>query len=177
VTQPWRYLIALGSNLPHPRHGPPARVLHAALAALETCALPVIAAAPIVSSVPFGPSRRRYANGAALIETALAPPALLARLQAIEAAFGRNRRGQRWRARTLDLDIVLWSGGAWRTPQLAIPHPEYRRRTFVTGPATQIAPDWRDPVDGLCVKHTHARLTRRARLPKAPRPHTRAPGP
>jgi 2-amino-4-hydroxy-6-hydroxymethyldihydropteridine diphosphokinase len=171
------YLIALGSNVPHPRHGPPPRVLHAALAALETCALPVIAAAPIIASAPLGPSRRRYANTAALIETALAPLALLDRLQAIEAAFGRNRQGQRWRARTLDLDVVLWSGGVHRCKRLTIPHAQYATRAFVLAPAVRIAPDWRDPKTCLCVKHAHARLTRRPGVPKAPKPHTRAPGP
>ena len=166
-----RYLIALGSNVPHPRHGPPPRVLHAALAALETCALPVIAAAPIIASAPLGPSRRRYANTAALIETSLAPIALLDRLQAIEAAFGRYRRGQRWRARTLDLDIILWNGGAYHAKRLTIPHPEYPVRTFVLAPAARIAANWRDPKTCICVKHTHARLTRRSRMPKAPTPH------
>ena len=173
----WRYLIALGSNVPHPRHGQPPLVLRAALTALEMCGLSVIAAAPIITSAPLGPSRRRYANTAALIETRLPPLALLDRLQAIETGFGRNRRGQRWRARTLDLDIVLWTGGTCRTPRLSIPHPQYACRAFVLGPATRIAPDWRDPVTCLCVKHTDARLTRRARLPKAPTPSTRVSGP
>ena len=171
MTPAFRYLIALGSNMAHPRHGPPPRVLRAALAALDADGLRVMAAAPIIASAPLGPSRRRYANGAAVIETSLAPLALLDRLQAIETAFGRNRRGQRWGARTLDLDVVLWTGGAWHDHRLSIPHPEYRSRMFVLAPAARIAADWRDPETGLCVKHTHARLTRRAHLPKAPQPH------
>ncbi len=166
-----RYLIALGSNMAHPRHGPPPAVLRAALVALATSDLRVIASAPIIASAPVGPSLRRYANGAAVIETVRPPLALLDQLQAIEAAFGRNRRGQRWRARTLDLDIVLWDGGAFCDARLTVPHREYRNRTFVLGPAARIARDWRDPLTCLCVKHAHARLTRRARLPKAPPPH------
>ena len=165
------YLIALGSNMPHPHHGRPAHVVRAALIALDLCTLPVIAAAPIMASAPVGPSRRRYANCAALIETTLCPDALLDRLHAIEASFGRNRLGQRWRARTLDLDLILWSGGIHRTRRLTIPHPAYAGRDFVLGPALRIAPHWRDPKTCLCVKHAHARLTRRARLPKAPPPH------
>ena len=174
---PARYLMALGSNVPHPRHGPPPRALRAALAAMTAAGLTVIAASPIIASAPVGPSRRRYANGAALVESPLSPPALLALLQGIEAAFGRNRRGQRWCARTLDLDIVLWSGGIWRTRTLTIPHPRYRIRDFVLGPAAQIAPGWRDPETGLTLAHQRARLTRRARLPKAPVHSATAPGP
>ncbi len=177
MTAHWQYLIALGSNVGHPYHGPPPAVVRAALVALETCHLPVILAGPIIASAPLGPSRRRYANGAAVIETPLLPEALLDRLQQIENAFGRNRRGQRWRARTLDLDIVLWSGGAHRTTRLAIPHRAYRDRAFVLGPSAQIAANWRDPETSLCVKHHHARLTRRARLPKAPPPRSNVPGP
>jgi 2-amino-4-hydroxy-6-hydroxymethyldihydropteridine diphosphokinase len=170
VSAPWRYLIALGSNIGHPRHGPPPAVLRAALRALAGQGIDLIAAAPVIASAPLGPSRRRYANGAAVIETTLAPLPLLDRLQAIETAFGRVRRGQRWGARTLDLDVVLWSGGAWHSSRLAIPHPHYRVRTFVLGPALRVARDWRDPDTGLCIKHAHARLTRRAAAPKAPAP-------
>ena len=163
------YLVALGSNQPHPRHGPPRKVLIAALAALEGEGLSVRASAPIRSSAPLGPSLRTYANGAALIETALEPPELLALLQQIEDRFGRNRRGQRWRARVLDIDIVLWSGGAWSDPHLTIPHPLFRERHFVLKPAAAICPLWRDPLSGLTLRQLAARhhraLTRPHPLP------------
>ncbi|MCW1383135.1 2-amino-4-hydroxy-6-hydroxymethyldihydropteridine diphosphokinase [Novosphingobium sp. KCTC 2891] len=158
---PERYLIALGSNVRHARHGAPAAVLRAAVAAMQDAGLAVRAFSPVIASAPLGPSRRRYANAAALVETPLAPRALLARLHAVEQAFGRVRRGARWGARTLDLDIVLWSGGKWRDKALVIPHREYRARHFVLVPAARIAADWRDPHTGLAVKHQAARLTRR----------------
>lgn len=170
-----RYLIALGSNIAHPRHGPPPRVLRAAVAALVEQGWDVLAVAPVITTAPLGPSRRRYANGAALIETTLEPRALLARLHAIEATFGRSRRCQRWSARRLDLDIVLWSGGRWRDAHLTIPHAAYRQRDFVLIPAVHIAPDWRDPETGLALKHHLARLTRRATAPNAPQPEAWGP--
>ena len=43
------------------------------------------ARSPLFSSAPLGPSRRRYANAAVVLRTALEPPALLARLKAIAA--------------------------------------------------------------------------------------------
>lgn len=88
---------------------------------------------------------------AAIVETDEAPGALLARLKAIEAAFGR-RRGQCWGARVIDLDIILWSGGAWASPGLTIPHPAFRGRDFVLRPLAQIAPGWRDPVSGRTIR-------------------------
>lgn len=127
---------------------------------IEAAGLRIIAAAPIVTSAPLGPSRRHYANGAVLVESTPAPDALLDILQGLERAFGRRRRGARWQARVLDLDIVLWSGGAWSTPHLTIPHPAFRSRRFVVGPAARIAPRWRDRVTGLTLRHLATRLDR-----------------
>ena len=126
----------------------------------------VIAQAPVIASEPLGPSMRRYANGAALIETDLAPHALLGLLKRVERDFGRRQRGQRWSARVLDLDIVLWSGGRFEAPDLTIPHAEFRKRDFVLGPAAVIAGGWRDPVSGRTVRQLHACLTRLAQLPR-----------
>lgn len=161
-----RYLIALGSNRWHHRHGAPRSILAAAGAALRGAGLTILAEAPVVSSAPVGPSLRTYANGAVVVETRLAPPDLLAVLQRIEAAFGRTRRARRWSARVLDLDVVLWSGGCWADPQLIIPHLHFRERDFVLGPARQIGPDWRDPLTGLTLRQLHARLTAPRPIPK-----------
>ena len=161
-----RYLVALGSNQRHHRFGSPERVLLAALLALDQHGLTVKRAGPVVRSLPLGPSRRRYANGAALVETRLEPAAMLARVKAIEAQFGRRRGGQRWTARVLDLDLILWGGGAFASRDLTIPHLQFRERSFVLGPARRIAGDWRDPISGLMLKHLHARLTRRRPAPR-----------
>ena len=116
------------------------------------------AVAPFISSRPLGPSQREYVNGAALVASPLTPHAMLAMLHGIEMLHGRERRGARWRARTLDLDIILWSGGCVADAQLTIPHPQFRARDFVLGPAAQVAPGWRDPVTGLTLRQLYARL-------------------
>jgi 2-amino-4-hydroxy-6-hydroxymethyldihydropteridine diphosphokinase len=164
-----RYLIALGSNVPHHRHGRPELVLRAALKVLTADGIVIERASPILRSAPLGPSRRRYANAAAVIRTGLLPDALLANLQQIEDNFGRRRRGQRWSARVLDLDIVLWSGDAWAEPDLTIPHPEFRGRGFVLVPAAAIAPHWRDPLSHLTIRHLVARLTSARPAPRGAR--------
>ncbi len=161
----YRYLIALGSNQRHPRLGDPRRVLEAAMDVLSGQGLKLIAASPVVTSAPVGPSLRRYANGAALVESALEPEEMLAHLQAIEARMGRKRMGQPWRARVLDLDLVLWSGGAFASANLTIPHVQFRCRAFVLAPTAAIAPRWRDPITHLTLHHLHSRLTRPRPLP------------
>ncbi|WP_379548210.1 2-amino-4-hydroxy-6-hydroxymethyldihydropteridine diphosphokinase [Qipengyuania sp. DSG2-2] len=153
-----QYIIATGSNQRHPRHGSPAAVLAAVPAALNACNVEVLAKAPIIASAPVGPSRRTYANGALLVEAALEPLLMLRCLQEIERVFGRVRRGQPWQARTLDLDIVVWSGGISYGPELTIPHPRFRERGFVLGPVAAIAPSWRDPLSGLSMRQLLARL-------------------
>lgn len=125
----------------------------------------VTARSSIAQTPPLGPARRRFANAALVLETEFAPPSLLAALKRMEREFGR-RGAQRWADRVLDLDIILWSGGVWRSPGLAIPHGEYARRAFVLGPASAIAPDWRDPASGLALAHSNARLTRARPLPR-----------
>lgn len=153
------YAIGLGSNRRHARFGDPRQVLMAALAALENDDIEAVDASPIIASAPLGPSRRRYANAVALVASPLAPPEVLERLQEIEAVFGR-RTGQRWSARTLDLDILLWSGGVWSDSALTIPHPMMEKRDFVLGPLRAVAPDWRHPLTARTVRQLAARLVR-----------------
>ncbi|WP_137871244.1 2-amino-4-hydroxy-6-hydroxymethyldihydropteridine diphosphokinase [Sphingopyxis sp. 2PD] len=153
------YAIGLGSNRRHGRFGDPRAVLMAALAALESDDIEAVDASPIIASDPIGPSRRRYANAVALVASTLTPPQMLARLHAIEAAFGR-RVGQRWSARTLDLDILLWSGGVWSDGALTIPHPAIDQRAFVLGPLRAIVPNWQHPLHRHSVRQLAARLGR-----------------
>ena len=149
------YAIALGSNR-RGRHGSPAETVRAAAAAIGAGRMSRVRLTPAL-----GPAGRGFANAVALVESALDPPALLADLKRVERDFGR-RGGRRWGPRVLDLDIVLWSGGAWGGGSLIVPHPEFRRRRFVLEPLTEIAPDWRDPISGFTVRQLLFRLGRRS---------------
>jgi 2-amino-4-hydroxy-6-hydroxymethyldihydropteridine diphosphokinase len=165
------YLIGLGSNQLHPVIGKPAQIIEQAVAALEMDDIDVFAHSAVIASSAIGPSRRRYANAAAVIATLLSPPELLNRLHEIEAHFGRVRRGQAWQARTLDLDILLWSGGIWADARLAIPHAALRARNFVLTPAAMIAPDWCDPLTGLTIRQLQRRFNRPKRLDRTTAHH------
>lgn len=142
----------------HPRFGAPRQVI---LRALEELDVPVEAVSPVVATWPVGPSRRTYANAAAVVRSRMTPPEMLEHLKAIERSFGRRPGGQRWGARVLDLDIILWSGGIWASPGLGVPHAAFRNRRFVLGPAARIAPHWRDPLSGLTLRQLAARLDRK----------------
>lgn len=154
------YLVALGSNVRHHRCGDPRKVLRAAIEGLEHEGFDVEALSPVIETAPLGHSRRRYANAAALVHCNRDPDEVLHMLAAIERRFGRRSGGRPWSARVLDLDLVLWSGGAWTSENLVVPHPAFRQRAFVLAPAARIAGPWRDPLTGLTLNQLHARLTK-----------------
>ena len=163
------YAVALGSNRRHGRHGAPARVVAAAAAALNGGSIALVALSRIRSTAALGPAGRGFANAAALLETSLEPPELLAWLQALERAFGR-RGGRRWGARVLDLDIILWSEGPWESGGLVIPHPDFRERGFVLDPLAEIAPGWRDPLARVTIRQLRHRLNARRPVDRAAPP-------
>jgi len=152
------YAIAIGSNRPHGRHGRPPHVVEAAIARLDQD-FGLFDASPILLNRAHGCAGRDFANAVALVESDLDPPAMLAGLKRIEREFGR-RRGRRWGPRVLDLDIVDWSGGRWRSRPLSVPHPGAAGRDFVIGPLAVIAPGWRLE-RGLAARHLAHRLARR----------------
>ena len=152
------YAIAIGSNRPHGRHGRPPQVVEAAIAKLDE-EFGLFDAAPIILNPAHGGAGRDFANSVALVESALEPPEVLKALKALEREFGR-RRGRRWGSRVLDLDIIAWSGGKWRSRGLTVPHKGATDRSFVIGPLATIAPGWR--LDGhLTAYHFAHRLARR----------------
>jgi 2-amino-4-hydroxy-6-hydroxymethyldihydropteridine diphosphokinase len=153
---PYLYAIAIGSNRPHGRYGRPTGVVEVAIARLDQ-EFDLFDASPIILNPAHGAAGRDFANAVALVESDLEPPAMLSRLKSIEREFGR-RRGRRWGPRVLDLDVVLWSGGNFRSRRLTVPHPQLARRSFVLQPLTAIAPGWR--VGPLTIRHLAQRLAR-----------------
>lgn len=152
------YAIAIGSNRPHGRYGRPAGVVEAAITRLEA-EFGLFDASPILLNPAHGGAGRDFANAIALVESESKPDEMLRRLKSIEKMFGR-RRGRRWAPRVLDLDLVAWSGGRWRSRGLTIPHRHVEKRGFVLHPFAAVAPTWRLR-GALTVHHLAHRLARR----------------
>jgi 2-amino-4-hydroxy-6-hydroxymethyldihydropteridine diphosphokinase len=141
-------LIGLGSNV-----GDRPGTLDRALGLLDRLpAVRVIARSRWRETTPVGgpPDQGSFLNGAALLETALAPLSLATLLWEIETQFGRVRR-HRWGPRTLDLDLLLYDQAVIETPLLVIPHPRMAWRRFVLEPAAEIAPSMVHPTIGWSV--------------------------
>jgi 2-amino-4-hydroxy-6-hydroxymethyldihydropteridine diphosphokinase len=138
-------LIGIGSNLAAPRFDSPQDTASAAVAQLPTIGVAVVRSSRWYLSQPVPPSDQPwYVNAVALVETPLAPAALLAALLALEARFGRTR-GAPNAARTLDLDLLDYDGGQSADPRLTLPHPRLHERRFVLAPLAEIAPHWQHP--------------------------------
>ncbi len=146
VTQDAPIIIGLGANLPS-RFGPPEATLTAALAAVELKGLRVVRQSRFWRTAPVPVSDQPwFVNAVAVIETALAPAEVLARLHAIEREFGRVR-GALNEARLLDLDLIAY-GRMVETGDLTLPHPRLTSRAFVLLPLAEVAPNWVHPVTG-----------------------------
>jgi 2-amino-4-hydroxy-6-hydroxymethyldihydropteridine diphosphokinase len=91
----------------------------------------------------------RFLNGAAALETRLAPAELLDRLLAAERALGRTREGPRFGPRTIDLDLLVYGEEELDEPGLTIPHPRLHERAFVLEPLAELAPGLAIPGRGV----------------------------
>ena len=135
------FVIGLGANL-----GPCRDTLASAIGALGRAGT-VRAVSSLYETEPVGPPQPRFLNAAVLLESPLAPRALLRELLLIEKEHGRERR-ERWGPRTLDLDLLLSPGLVLDTPDLTLPHPELPRRAFALVPLLDVFPEACDPRTG-----------------------------
>jgi len=143
--------IGLGANLAG-RFASPAEAVDAAIRTLQTPEITVLSRSRLYRSAAWpDPADPEFINAVISVMTDLNASALLARLHALEAEFGRERRHAN-APRTLDLDIVDYAGqvsAPGETPIL--PHPRLADRAFVLLPLAEIAPDWRHPVTGTAI--------------------------
>jgi 2-amino-4-hydroxy-6-hydroxymethyldihydropteridine diphosphokinase len=126
--------LALGSNLDDPASQ--LRAALAELAALPHSQIDVISSA--YRSAAVGPGNQAdYLNAVLKLSTSLTAMELLSATQAIEIKRGRVR-GERWAARTLDIDILLFGDEIINTKTLQVPHPRMAERNFVLYPLAEI---------------------------------------
>jgi 2-amino-4-hydroxy-6-hydroxymethyldihydropteridine diphosphokinase len=136
--------VGVGANLGDAR----ANVLDALarLAALPGGAL--LHTSGLYRTAPIDSSGDHYINAVACLDTTLSAHDLLAALQEIEQAHGRERP-YRNAPRTLDLDLLLYGDEIIDSPDLTVPHPRMHQRAFVLVPLYEIAPDAVIPGLGL----------------------------
>lgn len=128
--------IGIGANL-----GDAVAAVRSAIVAVGALAQTrLLRQSALYRSAPVDASGPDYINAVVQVRTTLAPRALLAALQAVENAAGRERPYVN-APRTLDLDLLLYGEQAIAdAPTLVVPHPRMTARAFVLQPLAQIAP-------------------------------------
>lgn len=139
--------IGLGSNMAEPR----TQISQALQALSQLSASRLLKYSSLYVSKPMGPQNQaNYVNAVACLQTTLTPMSLLAECQNIEQRQGRERRGEIWGPRTLDLDILLYAQDIIQQPELVVPHYGMKQREFVLYPLHEISPELRLPC-GTCL--------------------------
>ena len=139
-----RAAVALGSNIEDPE-------AQVGRGFEELAALPetrLVARSRLHRTTPVGyVDQPDFVNACALLETSLAPRALLDELLALERRHGRVRSIPNG-PRTLDLDIILYGGAVIDEPGLCVPHPRAHERAFVLAPLLDVWPSATIPGHG-----------------------------
>ena len=140
--------IGLGSNLSEP-----IKQIQQAIIEIEKMThSQVTKVSSLYLSKPMGPQDQNdYINAVLALTTQLSAVELLDALQMIENNAGRVRKDNRWGARILDLDIILYGNDIIETQRLTVPHYGLKEREFVLQPLAEIAPNLLLP-DGESVK-------------------------
>jgi 2-amino-4-hydroxy-6-hydroxymethyldihydropteridine diphosphokinase len=140
-----RAYVALGSNL-----GDSQQQLVDAIRALA--ALPhtrLLSRSHVYRTPPWGVHNQPdFLNAVVVLETPLPPHDLLDAMLEIERAAGRERSGERWGPRTLDLDLLHVAGKTINDERLTLPHPHISERAFVLLPLNELAPELEIPGQG-----------------------------
>ena len=139
-----RAAIALGSNIDDPLE-------QVKRGFEELASLPgtqLLSRSGLYRTAPVGyRDQPSFVNACALVETTLAPRALLDALLEVERRHGRVR-AQPNGPRTLDLDIVAYDNRVIEEPGLTIPHPRAHQREFVLAPLVDVWSDAEFPGKG-----------------------------
>ena len=128
--------LGLGSNL-----GDRLAHLQFALDGLAARAGMVVAVSAVYETQPMGgPAQPDYLNAVVALDTALDARGLLELAQGLEVEAGRDRDGERWGPRPLDIDILMVGDERVAEDDLIVPHPRLHQRGFVLAPLADVAP-------------------------------------
>ena len=139
-----RAAIAIGSNLGD-------RVANLQMArdrirTLDGVTLPIAQSAVYETSpVDCEAGAEKFYNAVIEIGFEKSAEELIAALQEIERALGREPNHRRNVSRTIDLDLLYFGSEERAEPALQLPHPRMTERKFVLQPLCDIAPDLRLP--------------------------------
>jgi dihydroneopterin aldolase/2-amino-4-hydroxy-6-hydroxymethyldihydropteridine diphosphokinase len=148
-----RAFVSIGSNI-----DPEANVRNAVLQLAGR--VRVAAVSTVFRTEPVGPpGQPPYYNCVAEIETDKAPRELKFEvLRRIESELGRTRSSDKFAARTIDLDLILYDEVVMTTNDLTLPDSDIMTRPFLAIPLAELAPNLILPGSGLHIRKVAASL-------------------
>ncbi len=142
-----RVYIALGSNI-EPR-------LHIAKALeLLSATVSIGAVSTFYWTEAIGrPEQGDYLNGVICVETGVAPHELKSvTLRGIEAELGRVRSTDKYAARTIDLDVLVYADLVLAEEGFVLPDPDVLERPFLACGLLELEPSLKWPGSGRLLK-------------------------
>lgn len=133
--------ISIGSNIDKDHHIP------SSLKALEAI-FGSLTLSSIYESEAVGFVGSSFYNLVVSFESNLTAKDIAKLLRQIELDHGRTRESQKFSARTLDLDLILFGDQIISDGRLQIPRDEIERYAFVLEPLAEISPKGIHPLSG-----------------------------
>jgi 2-amino-4-hydroxy-6-hydroxymethyldihydropteridine diphosphokinase len=133
--------ISIGSNIDRDKNIP------SSLSALSQC-FGTLKISSIYESEPVGFSGEAFYNLVVSFESDWEVKTIAKQLRQIEQEHGRTREAQKFSARTLDLDLILYGDLIIHDGRLQLPRDEIERYAFVLEPLAEIALDLIHPING-----------------------------
>ena len=133
--------ISMGSNIDKDVHIP------AGVQALEQL-FGKLTISSIYDSEPVGFTGDSFYNLVVGFNSELSVKEVAKLLRQIELDNGRTRDSQKFSARTLDLDLLLYDDLIVNNGRLQIPRDEIERYAFVLEPLAEVAPSLKHPISG-----------------------------
>jgi 2-amino-4-hydroxy-6-hydroxymethyldihydropteridine diphosphokinase len=134
--------ISIGSNIDKDKHIP------VSLRELERH-FGKLTISSIYESEPVGFAGDTFYNLVVGFSSELGVKEVAKLLRQIELDNGRARESQKFSARTLDLDLILYNDLILNDGRLQIPRGEIERYAFVLEPLAEIAPALKHPISHL----------------------------
>ena len=135
--------LSLGSNL-----GDKLDNLQQALYLIAEQVGTIIKVSSVYKTASWGFQSEDFYNCCIAVTTYSKPGQLLINLIQIEQKLGRirNTSAGQYKARSIDIDILLYENEITNLTNLKIPHPSMLERKFVLAPLAEIAPSLQHPI-------------------------------
>lgn len=136
-----RVYVSIGSNIDRERN------VRSAVSTLRERFGP-LTVSPVYETEAVGFSGDAFYNLVVGFETSEDAATLSRTFHAIEAEHGRERGGEKFSSRTLDLDLLTWGDAVLHDQGLNVPRHEILEYSFVLGPLVDVAAAERHPLTG-----------------------------